>query len=112
MALPPCHMTYQFHVADGRLSCALHQRSADIFLGVPFNLFGAALLTHMIAQQTDLVPGELVWFGGDVHLYATAEDQAREQLTRDPRPFPTLKLLRRPADIDSYRVRGYRGRRL
>jgi thymidylate synthase len=104
MALPPCHMTYQFHVAGGRLSCALIQRSADIFLGVPFNLFGAALLTHMLAQQTDLAPGQLVWFGGDVHLYGSAESQAREQLAREPRPLPRLHLLRRPPTIDDYRI--------
>ncbi|MGS1018288.1 thymidylate synthase [Allosphingosinicella humi] len=104
MALPPCHMTYQFHVAGGRLSCALFQRSADIFLGVPFNLFGAALLTHMLAQQTDLAPGQLVWFGGDVHLYGSAEAQAREQLLREPRPLPTLRLMRRPPTIDDYRI--------
>ncbi|MGK2285063.1 thymidylate synthase [Pedomonas sp. V897] len=108
MALPPCHMTYQFHVTSGadgrppRLSCALYQRSADIFLGVPFNLFEAALLTHMIAQQCDLAVGTLVWFGGDVHLYSNAEEQAREQMTRDPRPFPQLKILRRPESIDGY----------
>jgi thymidylate synthase len=104
MTLPPCHMTYQFHVGDGRLSCALHQRSADIFLGVPFNLFGAALLTHMIAQQTDLRPGDLVWFGGDVHLYRNAELQAREQIERAPRPLPKLILRRRPESIDDYRI--------
>lgn len=108
MALPPCHMTYQFHVSSGadggapRLSCALHQRSADIFLGVPFNLFEAALLTHMLAQQCDLDVGNLVWFGGDVHLYSNAEEQAREQMTRTPRAFPTLKILRKPDSIDGY----------
>ncbi|HEY4547675.1 MAG TPA: thymidylate synthase [Pedomonas sp.] len=108
MALPPCHMTYQFHVSSGadggapRLSCALHQRSADIFLGVPFNLFEAALLTHMLAQQCDLDVGNLVWFGGDVHLYSNAEEQAREQMTRAPRAFPRLKILRKPDSIDGY----------
>ena len=108
MALPPCHMTYQFHVSSGsdgrtpRLSCALYQRSADIFLGVPFNLFEAALLTHMIAQQCDLDVGSLVWFGGDVHLYSNAEAQAREQMAREPRAFPALKLLRKPESIDGY----------
>jgi thymidylate synthase len=104
MALPPCHMTYQFHVSKGRLSCALFQRSADIFLGVPFNLFGASLLTHMIAQQTGLEPGRLIWFGGDVHLYVSAEDQAREQVSRAPRALPRLALRTRPKDIDSYTI--------
>lgn len=103
MALPPCHMTYQFHVSGGkRLNCALYQRSADIFLGVPFNLFEAALLTHMIAQQCDLEAGNLVWFGGDVHLYSNAEEQAREQMQREPRKQPHLKILRRPESIDGY----------
>jgi len=103
MALPPCHMVYQFHVARGRLSCLLFQRSADIFLGVPFNLFGAALLTHMIAQQTDLSPGALTWFGGDVHLYSTAAAQAREQVQREPRRTAQLLIGRRPSSIDDYR---------
>jgi thymidylate synthase len=102
MALPPCHMVYQFHVARGRLSCVLFQRSADIFLGVPFNLFGAALLTHMIAQQTELEPGSLTWFGGDVHLYSTATAQAREQIGRAPGTPPRLLVARRPASIDDY----------
>jgi thymidylate synthase len=104
MALPPCHMTYQFHVSKGRLSCALFQRSADIFLGVPFNLFGASLLTHMLAQQTGLEVGNLVWFGGDVHLYTSAEDQAREQIARQPRALPRLFLRTHPKDIDSYAI--------
>lgn len=104
MALPPCHMVYQFHVAKGRLDCILFQRSADVFLGVPFNLFGAALLTHMIAQQCDLEPGVLTWFGGDVHLYATAREQAQEQASRAPRPAPRLSIARRPASIDDYRI--------
>ena len=104
MALPPCHMVYQFHVARGRLSCVLFQRSADAFLGLPFNLFGAALLTHMLAQQCDLEPGALTWFGGDVHLYASARDQAREQIARAPRAPPRLTIPRRPPSIDDYRI--------
>lgn len=108
MALPPCHMTYQFHVSGGkRLNCALYQRSADIFLGVPFNLFEAALLTHMIAQQCDLEVGNLVWFGGDVHLYSNAEEQAREQMQREPRKQPRLKILRRPESIDGYAFKDF-----
>lgn len=102
MALPPCHMVYQFHVARGRLNCVLFQRSADAFLGVPFNLFGATLLTSMLAQQCDLEPGVLTWFGGDVHLYATACAQAREQIAREPRRLPQLVIRRRPPSIDAY----------
>lgn len=104
MALPPCHMTYQFHVAGGRLSCALFQRSCDIFLGVPFNLFGASLLTHMIAQQTELQPGWLIWFGGDVHLYVNHVEQAETQLSRDQMPLPTLRITRKPSSIDGYEI--------
>ncbi|MEA3012030.1 MAG: thymidylate synthase [Sphingomonadales bacterium] len=104
MALPPCHMTYQFHVAGGRLNCALFQRSCDIFLGVPFNLFGAALLTHMLAQQTGLQPGNLIWFGGDVHLYVNHLDQAALQLSREPKSLPRLEISRRPDSIDGYDI--------
>ncbi|WP_119680360.1 thymidylate synthase [Indioceanicola profundi] len=107
MALPPCHMVYQFHVARGRLSCLLYQRSADVLLGLPFNIAGASVLTHMLAQQTGLEPGELVWSGGDVHLYSNHFEQAELQLTRDPRPFPTLRLLRRPDSIDGYRIEDF-----
>lgn len=103
MALPPCHMTYQYYVADGKLSGALYQRSADSFLGLGWNLCEAALLIHMLADQCGLVPGELVWFGGDVHLYLNHLDQARLQLTRTPRPWPTLKLKRRPDSLFDYR---------
>ena len=101
MALPPCHCLFQFYVARGKLSCQLYQRSADFFLGVPFNIASYALLTHMVADQCDLEPGEFVWTGGDVHLYKNHIDQAREQLGREPRAFPTLK-LKKAKDIFSY----------
>jgi thymidylate synthase len=108
MALPPCHMVYQFHVtSDGRLNCGLYQRSCDLLLGAAFNFTGATALQLMLAQQADLRPGELVWMGGDVHLYLNHLDQAREQISRDPRPFPTMRLLRKPADIDSYRIEDF-----
>lgn len=96
MALPPCHALFQFYVADGELSCQLYQRSADLFLGVPFNIAGYALLTHMIAEQVGLGVGDFVWTGGDCHLYDNHEDQVRTQLAREVRPFPTLSL--KPAD--------------
>lgn len=102
MALPPCHLLFQFYVAEGKLSCLLYQRSCDYFLGVPFNIASYALLTHMIAQQVDLEPGDFVWTGGDVHLYSNHFDQAREQLTRVPRALPTLELCR-AKDLFSYR---------
>ncbi len=107
MALAPCHAFFQFYVADGKLSCQLYQRSADIFLGVPFNIASYALLTHMLAQQCGLEPGTFVWTGGDCHLYLNHLDQAREQLTREPKPLPTLRLLRRPAAIDEYRFEDF-----
>ena len=102
MALMPCHALFQFYVAAGRLSCQLYQRSADLFLGVPFNIASYALLTHMFAQQCDLEPGELVWTGGDTHLYLNHLEQADLQLTRAPLPLPRLVLKRRPGSIFDY----------
>jgi thymidylate synthase len=102
MALAPCHCLFQTQVAGGKLHLQLYQRSADVFLGVPFNIASYALLTHMLAQQCGLEPGTFVWTGGDCHLYSNHLDQARAQLARDTRPLPTLKLLRRPTAIDSY----------
>jgi thymidylate synthase len=101
MALPPCHAFFQFYVADGRLSCQLYQRSADLFLGVPFNLASYALLTHMVAQQVGLEPGEFVWTGGDCHIYDNHVEQVHEQLSREAYPFPTLR-LRRAASLFDY----------
>ena len=103
MALPPCHCLFQFYVAKGRLSCHLYQRSADVFLGVPFNIASYALLTHLLAAETDLKPGELVHSFGDVHLYVNHIAQARLQLTREPRPLPKLSLARRAGSIFDYR---------
>jgi thymidylate synthase len=102
MALPPCHCLFQFYVADGKLSCQLYQRSCDIFLGVPFNIASYALLTHMIAQQTNLQVGEFIWTGGDCHLYRNHLDQVEEQLDREPLPLPTLAIERRPESIFDY----------
>ena len=104
MALPPCHKSYQFHVANGRLSCLLYQRSCDVALGLPFNLWGAALFTHMLAQQCDLTPGELVWMGGDVHLYRNHAALVEEQLSRSPAGSPRLTITRRPDTIFGYRI--------
>ncbi len=100
MALPPCHLLFQFYVAGGQLSCQVYQRSADLFLGVPFNLASYALLTHMVAAQTGLAPGELIWTGGDCHIYDNHVDQVREQLTRQPYPFPRLRLAPRASIVD------------
>ena len=102
MALPPCHALFQFYVAEGRLSCQLYQRSADYFLGVPFNIASYALLTFMFAQQCDLMPGEFVWTGGDVHLYSNHIEQARQQLERKPFALPQLNIKRKPESIFDY----------
>lgn len=104
MALPPCHMTYQYFVANGRLSGILWQRSCDLGLGFAFNAFSAALLLAMLAQQCDLVPGELVWSGGDAHVYLNHEHLVEEQLSRAPRGHPKLRLLRRPPTIFDYTI--------
>lgn len=102
MALPPCHAFMQFYVADGKLSCQLMQRSADAFLGVPFNIASYALLTCMIAQQCDLTPGEFIWSGGDCHIYMNHLEQVHTQLSRTPFALPTLKIARKPVSIDAY----------
>jgi thymidylate synthase len=107
MALPPCHMVYQFHVANGRLSCLMFQRSADLILGVPFNWAGAVALQAMIAQQCGLAVGDFVWMGGDVHVYLNHLDAAKTQLAREPRDWPTLRLTRQPASIDGYRIEDF-----
>ena len=107
MALAPCHAMFQFHVAEGRLSCQLYQRSADVFLGVPFNIASYALLLAMMAQQTGLEPGELVWTGGDCHLYVNHLEQVELQLSRTPLPLPQLLLKRRPASLFEYRYEDF-----
>jgi thymidylate synthase len=115
MALPPCHMVYQFHVAGlgdiagdrPKLSMMVFQRSCDLFLGCPFNIAQQAVLLHMVAQQVGMDVGELVWSGGDVHLYLNHLDQVREQISREPRPFPKLRLVRHPASIDEYRIEDF-----
>jgi len=107
MALPPCHALFQFYVANDTLSCQLYQRSADFFLGVPFNIASYALLTQMVAQQCDLKAGDFVWTGGDVHLYSNHFDQARLQLTREPLPLPTLSIKRKPSTIFEYQFEDF-----
>jgi thymidylate synthase len=114
MALMPCHAFFQFYVAPpqapgerGQLSCQLYQRSADIFLGVPFNIASYALLTHMLAQQCDLDVGDFVWTGGDCHLYSNHAEQVALQLSREPRPYPTLKIQRRPDSIFDYQLEDF-----
>jgi thymidylate synthase len=107
MALPPCHVMYQFYVANGRLSCMLTQRSGDCFLGVPYNAASVAFLTHMVAQQCDLEPGDIIHSFGDLHLYSNHLEQARLQLTRTPRALPTLTITRRPASIFDYRFEDF-----
>ncbi len=112
MALQPCHAFFQFYVAEGRLSCQLYQRSADIFLGVPFNLCSYALLTHMLAQQAVLKPGDFIWTGGDCHLYLNHLQQVDEQLSRKPHDLPKLLIKRKPASLfdyeyDDFEITGY-----
>ena len=102
MALLPCHALFQFYVADGRLSCQLYQRSADVLLGVPFNIASYALLTHMVAQQCDLAVGDFVWTGGDCHLYLNHVEQADLQLAREPYPLPRLAIRRKPPCLFDY----------
>jgi thymidylate synthase len=113
MKLPPCHAFFQFYVADGKLSCQLYQRSADIFLGVPFNIASYALLTHLVAQQTGLRVGDFVWTGGDCHLYLNHLEQVDEQLSREPFPPPQLVIKSKPGSLFGYRyedfeIAGYR----
>ena len=103
MALAPCHALFQFYVVDGRLSCQMYQRSADVFLGVPFNIASYALLTHLVAQQCDLGVGDFVWTGGDCHLYRNHLDQVREQLSREPLPLPSLVIRQRVPSLFDYR---------
>lgn len=107
MALPPCHMTYQFHVADGRLSGLLFQRSCDLGLGFAFNIFGLTMITRMLAQQCDLEPGEVIWQGGDVHLYLNHADLVEEQLSRKPGGAPRLLINRRPPSMFEYRIEDF-----
>jgi thymidylate synthase len=112
MALAPCHCLFQFYVADGHLSCQLYQRSADIFLGVPFNIASYALLTHMVAQQSDLKVADFIWTGGDCHLYLNHLEQTGQQLEREPLPLPRLAIRRKPASIfeyefDDFEILGY-----
>lgn len=102
MALPPCHLLFQFYVANGKLSCQLYMRSIDCFLGLPFNIASYALLTHMIAQQCDLDVGEFIWTGGDCHLYLNHLEQTQLQITREPYPLPQLVIKRKPASIFDY----------
>lgn len=108
MALPPCHKTYQYHVADGRLNSLLYQRSCDVALGLPFNLWSGALLQRMFAQQCGLEPGELVWMGGDVHLYLNHADLIEEQLSREPRGAPRLEIRRKPDTVFDYTIEDFR----
>lgn len=108
MALPPCHMVYQFHcTSDGKLNALMFQRSCDLFLGGPFNYLGTAALQLMLAQQAGLTPGEMVWVGGDVHLYLNHIEQAKEQTSREPRPFPKMRLLCKPDSIDDYKIEDF-----
>jgi thymidylate synthase len=107
MALPPCHAFFQFYVADGKLSCQLYQRSADIFLGVPFNIASYALLTHMVAQQCGLELGDFIWTGGDCHIYSNHFEQVELQLSREPYPYPTLNITRKPDSLFDYQYEDF-----
>lgn len=107
MALPPCHSLFQFYVAEGRLSCQLYQRSCDVFLGLPFNIASYALLVHLMSDQAGLEVGDFVWSGGDVHIYNNHQEQTDLQLTREPYPLPTLKLLRKPDSLFDYRYEDF-----
>ncbi|NBI28005.1 thymidylate synthase [Chengkuizengella marina] len=107
MKLPPCHYAFQFYIADGKLSCMWQQRSVDTFLGLPFNITSYALLTHMVAQQCELEVGELIFTGGDVHLYSNHLEQAKLQLTREPRALPQLIIKRKPATIFEYKFEDF-----
>lgn len=107
MALMPCHAFFQFYVANGRLSCQLYQRSADIFLGVPFNIASYALLTHMLAQQCNLEVGDFIWTGGDCHIYSNHTEQVALQLSRTPYPYPTLRIKRKPDSIFDYQYEDF-----
>jgi len=107
MALPPCHLLIQFYVHDGKLSCQLYQRSADAFLGVPFNIASYSLLTHMIAQQCDLDVGEFIWTGGDCHIYLNHLEQVALQTSRDPLPLPTLQIKQKPESIVDYQFEDF-----
>lgn len=107
MALPPCHAFFQFYVAQGKLSCQLYQRSADVFLGVPFNIASYALLTHMVAQQCGLEVGDFVWTGGDCHIYSNHFEQVELQLSREPYPYPKLVIARKPDSLFDYRYEDF-----
>ncbi|MDQ1911795.1 thymidylate synthase [Paenibacillus sp. GD4] len=107
MALPPCHYAFQFYVANGRLSCMFQMRSVDTFLGLPFNLASYALLTHMVAHQCDLEVGDLIWTGGDVHIYSNHLEQVNRQLTREPYPLPKLEIKRKPESIFDYQFEDF-----
>lgn len=107
MALPPCHLLFQFYVANNRLSCQLYQRSCDAFLGVPFNIASYALLTHMVAQQCDLEVGDFIWTGGDCHIYSNHLEQVNLQLSREPFPLPTLQLQRKPPSLFDYQFEDF-----
>ena len=107
MALSPCHCLFQFYVANGKLSCQLYQRSCDVFLGLPFNIASYALLTHMLAQQTGLEVGEIIWTGGDTHLYSNHMEQVDLQLSRQPRALPTLRINRKPDSIFDYKFEDF-----